>query len=78
MQWKSLTLVLAGVVLGCAGTAATHVLASYPATAPRFEHMCMGPSASISGVNDDVAQAADQGWELVTMSQGVVCFKRPR
>lgn len=78
MQWKSLTLVLAGVLVGCAATAATHVLASYPAAAPRFEHMCMGPSATIDGINDDVARAAAEGWELAAMTGGVVCFKRPR
>ncbi|MBZ5711672.1 MULTISPECIES: hypothetical protein [Nannocystis] len=78
MTWKNLALVLSGILIGCAGGTVGHAIAQYPATAPRFEHMCMGPSSSVSGINDDVTQAANQGWELVTMTQGIVCFKRPR
>lgn len=77
MNWRSLALVLAGMVIGCAGGAVGHVLAKYPPTAPRFQHMCMGPSSSVDGINDDVTYAASQGWELVAMTQGIVCFKRP-
>lgn len=40
--------------------------------------MCLGPSSMVSGIDDDVARAASEGWELVALSQGVVCFKRPR
>lgn len=78
MSWKNLALVLSGILIGCAGGAVGHAVANYPPTAPRFEHMCMGPSGSVSGINDDVARAGAEGWELVAMSQGVVCFKRPR
>jgi hypothetical protein len=78
MNWKNLALVLAGILIGCAGGAVSQAVANYPATAPRFEHMCAGPSSSVGGINDDVAKAANDGWELVAMSGGVVCFKRPR
>jgi hypothetical protein len=78
MFWKSTALVLTGVLIGCAGGAVSRAIADYPARAPRFEHMCMGPSSSVGGINDDVIKAGNEGWELVAMSQGVVCFKRPR
>lgn len=37
----------------------------------------MGPSTGVSGINDDVQKAGREGWELATMWQGIVCFKRP-
>ncbi len=72
-------MVLMGILLGCAGSAAmdspspAHAMAR-PAV---VEHKCMGPSSTLRGVNDDVKEAAAEGWELVAMWQGIVCFKRP-
>ena len=34
------------------------------------------PSMSIGGINDDVQKAGSEGWELATMWEGIVCFKR--
>jgi hypothetical protein len=74
--WKTTALVLTGIVLGCGGGAGLRA-ATAQARPPRFEHMCMGPSMSIGGINNDVKEAGANGWELVTMWQGIVCFKRP-
>ena len=72
-------MVLLGILIGCATTAAVDT--SGPAHAePRtqtWEHMCLGPSMSLDGVNDDVRKGGAEGWELVTMFGGIVCFKRP-
>ena len=76
--WKNVALVSTGIIVGCGGASVGRALADYPPSAPRFQHMCMGPSASVGGINDDVRKAGDEGWELVTMTQGIVCFKRPR
>lgn len=76
--WKNVSFVLMGVIIGCGGAAASNAVAAYPPTQPRFQHMCLGASATVSGINDDVQKGAEEGWELVAMSQGVVCFKRPR
>lgn len=77
MSWKNLALVLSGILVGCAGGAAGAALAQYPATTPRFEHMCVNYNLS-SDLDERVAKAADEGWELVTMAQAVGCFKRAR
>lgn len=77
MQWKNIALVLMGVIVGCAGGAASSAVAKHPPTVPRFQHMCLGPSMSIGGINEDVEEAGAAGWELVAMSDGIVCFKRP-
>lgn len=71
-------MVLSGMVLGCAGAAGSVAIADMgPPKPQQFEHMCMGPSMSMDGINDDVRKAGSQGWELVTMHEGIVCFKRP-
>ena len=77
--WKSVSMILMGILLGCAGSAAVNSPSTAQAEArpPAWEHMCMGPSMSVSGVNDDVQKAGREGWELVAISQGTVCFKRP-
>jgi hypothetical protein len=81
MNWKSVALVLTGVVLGCAGGTASMAAAKvYAPQNPRFEQMCMGPH-SMADANDDVERASRQGWELVAASSAnpgtIVCFKRP-
>ena len=72
-------MILLGILLGCAGSAAMNSPSSAraEARAPAWEHMCMGPSMSVDGINDDVKKAGREGWELVTMTEGIVCFKRP-
>jgi hypothetical protein len=47
------------------------------ANLPRWEHLCMGGSvgADYSGF---INRAGDEGWELVGISERVLCFKRPR
>ena len=77
MQTKNIALVLMGVIVGCAGGAASSAVANHPPTVPRFQHMCLGPSMLIDGINKDVEKAGASGWELVAMSDGIVCFKRP-
>jgi hypothetical protein len=73
-------MVLIGILVGCAASTAmregstAHAETARP---PAWEHMCMGPSMSLDGVNDDVKKAASEGWELVAMFGGIVCFKRP-
>ncbi|MCY0990369.1 hypothetical protein OV203_24730 [Nannocystis sp. ILAH1] len=74
MSWKNLALVLSGILVGCAAGAA---LAQSPAMTPRFEHICMNYDLSID-LDERIAKAADEGWELVTMADAVVCFKRAR
>jgi hypothetical protein len=76
--WKNVALVLTGILIGCGGAGGARALADYPPTAPKWQHMCLGPSGSVSGINDDVKKGGDEGWELVTATGGIVCFKRPR
>lgn len=47
------------------------------ATYPNWEHICVhvtNPDELSNALND----AGAQGWELVMLAQGALCFKRPR
>jgi hypothetical protein len=78
--WKSISMVLIGIVIGCATSTVARESSTAHAEVARpaaWEHMCMGPSMSVDGVNDDVKRAGSDGWELAAMFGGIVCFKRP-
>jgi hypothetical protein len=45
-----------------------------------WEYFCGGQSGGIGAagnINDMLARAGAEGWELVNFSDGVFCFKRP-
>jgi hypothetical protein len=73
-------MVTIGILIGCAASSAVRdssTAHAAPARPAVWEHMCMGPSMSFDGINDDVKKAGTEGWELATMWEGIVCFKRP-
>jgi hypothetical protein len=50
------------------------------ATYPNWEHFCTGVSQGFGAedrVNELLASAGREGWELVTYSEALFCFKRP-
>jgi hypothetical protein len=48
---------------------------------PMFDHYCAGLEGGVGRESAFVAlldKASDEGWEMVGLSEGLVCFKRPR
>lgn len=82
---KNVALVLLGLVIGCgAGAAVTPrataqgylAPAPAPAPGPRWQQFCE-QAASVQEASSMVAARGVEGFELVAMYNGVVCFKRP-
>ena len=47
------------------------------ANLPRWQHVCVGVT-SASEATTWINEAGEQGWEMVAIAQGVLCFKRPK
>lgn len=68
-----------------AGCAASRVqwlppaLAQTEAGAPRWDYHCMRPQwpAPIDATTAQLKTAGQNGWELVTVHEGIYCLKRP-
>jgi hypothetical protein len=77
---KNTGLVLSGMAIGVvtATLLVPRVFAQAPRPAPpqRWQQMC-APVASIAEANTVAGTRGAEGWELVTLSGGAMCFKRP-
>jgi len=43
----------------------------------KWEHICFAGFNSLEELSARMAEAGQQGWEMVTGWQGAMCFKRP-
>jgi hypothetical protein len=82
--WKNATLVLSGMLLGaCAGAFTARAVAYAPNPgAPRWEQMCevvvsLTDAGWAEHASEQSARRGAEGWELVAVNKGAVCFKRP-
>jgi hypothetical protein len=82
---KNAALVLLGLVIGCgAGAAVTPrataqgypMAAPAPVATPRWQQFCE-PAASVQEASSMASARGVEGFELVAMYNGVLCFKRP-
>jgi hypothetical protein len=77
---KNAALVLSGMAIGVVASTllVPRVLAQTPRAAPpqRWQQMC-APVASITEASTLAGARGAEGWELVTISGGAMCFKRP-
>jgi hypothetical protein len=84
---KNVALVLLGLVIGCGAGAAVTPRATaqgYPmgpqpaptAAGPRWQQFCE-QAASVQEASTMAGARGIEGFELVAMYNGVVCFKRP-
>lgn len=91
MKTASITLAIlvgaaasATLALGCtmrtvgASTAGTVPKMAPGATLPRWEHICVGGTASPDEASLWINEAGAEGWEMVAAANGFVCFKRPK
>lgn len=51
--------------------------AQQAATLPKWEYTCHEPS-SVEGLVADANARGNQAWELAGLTNGFVCFKRPK
>ncbi|APR78160.1 Hypothetical protein A7982_03507 [Minicystis rosea] len=77
---KNVVLVLAGLALGLgAGVLVVPrgvAIASPPAAPTKWQQFCE-PASSIPEASSIAGARGTEGWELVTYTAGVLCFKRP-
>jgi hypothetical protein len=84
--WKSIALVLAGIILGC-GANAIHGAQAQPTFAPnpaatKWQQYC-AVSGNVEEANQRAEGAGEQGFELVGVSKVpnytaiILCFNRP-
>ena len=79
VSWKSLALVLSGIVVGCAANAAQTAVASgygYGDGRRGESYKCYGPSMGAGGIADDLNRLVSEGYEPVFAAQTVVCGRR--
>lgn len=74
VDWKSLALVLSGILVGCAGNAAQTAFAGSESGGGQFK--CLGPSGSSSGVEEDLHVLASEGYTFLFATDKIVCGKR--
>ena len=43
----------------------------------KWEHMCFGGFRDLEEASSRIAEAGQQGWEMVAIGQDTLCFKRP-
>jgi hypothetical protein len=79
---KPIVLVLSGIAIGaCFGAAFTSRVSAEtrpaePPPAVRWENVCEA-APSLQDANRAGARRGDAGWELVSLANGVACFKKP-
>jgi hypothetical protein len=74
-SWKSIALILTGILLGCASNAA-HTAYADDSASRSSAAKCLGPSASKDGVEDDLNALIAEGYDPFVAIGGVVCGKR--
>ncbi|MEO7331813.1 MAG: hypothetical protein ABI193_24770 [Minicystis sp.] len=77
---KAPLLALALLVIGCVAEAgppsSSAPIAFHGASPARFQQFCE-QTWSVPQANEIAAARGNEGWELVAMFNGVLCFKRP-
>ncbi|HKE13368.1 MAG TPA: hypothetical protein VKB80_00765 [Kofleriaceae bacterium] len=43
----------------------------------KWEHLCFGGFDQLEDASARIAEAGQQGWEMVGVAQSIMCFKRP-
>jgi hypothetical protein len=89
--WKSVALIVTGILIGCgtgaAGTAAAQSFAASPG-APKWQQQCIQVNGRFfvgaDDLNGTLRSMGQEGWELVGIAypgdrhtQALMCFKRP-
>ena len=74
-NWKSIALILTGILFGCASNAA-HTAYADDSPSKSSAAKCLGPSHSRGGVEDDLNVLIAEGYDPFVAIGGVVCGKR--
>jgi hypothetical protein len=72
----TISVALVAFVFGCVTEALVTRPARAATTATRWQYTCQIES-TVGGIYEDSNKFGAQGWELVTDSNGRVCWKRP-